>query len=222
MRALRDDELLLAERLITAEQDERRRLSLLLHDGPLQELSGITLMHDAALTALNEGRYEEAADIMTAALKHERKTIQSIRDLSLAIEPVLLRDYGFKEALESLVNQLERDGAVSIKSDIDAGNLFPEKMQAVLYQTVREALGHSAQRDSRSIHITINRKRDMSFLLKICDNGYRERRRDRAASIEERARMLQASVTLESTDSGTTVMILIPETALKLSDGNAE
>ncbi len=42
----------LTERLITAEQDERRRLSIFLHDGPLQSMSGIALMHDAALAAL--------------------------------------------------------------------------------------------------------------------------------------------------------------------------
>ena len=46
----------LTERLITAEQDERRRLSLFLHDGPLQSMSGIALMHDAALAALEDGR----------------------------------------------------------------------------------------------------------------------------------------------------------------------
>ena len=36
------------DRLIAAEQDERRRLALFLHDGPVQELSGIALMVDGA------------------------------------------------------------------------------------------------------------------------------------------------------------------------------
>ena len=35
------------DRLIAAEQDERRRLALFLHDGPVQSLSGISLMLDA-------------------------------------------------------------------------------------------------------------------------------------------------------------------------------
>ena len=50
----------LQARLITAEQDERRRLALFLHDGPLQSLAGIALMHDAALEALAEGRTDDA------------------------------------------------------------------------------------------------------------------------------------------------------------------
>ena len=36
------------DRLIAAEQDERRRIALFLHDGPVQQLSGIALMLDAA------------------------------------------------------------------------------------------------------------------------------------------------------------------------------
>ena len=47
-----DDEQQLAERLITAEQDERRRIALELHDGPVQSLSGIALMLDAAIHAV--------------------------------------------------------------------------------------------------------------------------------------------------------------------------
>ena len=39
----------LVERIITAEQDERRRLALFLHDGPVQSLAGIALMLDAAV-----------------------------------------------------------------------------------------------------------------------------------------------------------------------------
>ena len=38
---------LLRERLIEAEQDERRRIAVVLHDGPVQSLAGIALMLDA-------------------------------------------------------------------------------------------------------------------------------------------------------------------------------
>src|SRR5918994_4992062 len=81
----------LTERLITAEQDERRRLSLFLHDGPLQNLSGIALMHDAALAAMRDGRYDDAANVVEHSLTKERDTIRTLRDHSFAIEPLVLR-----------------------------------------------------------------------------------------------------------------------------------
>ena len=43
------------DRLIAAEQDERRRLALFLHDGPVQQLSGIALMLDGALHSIANG-----------------------------------------------------------------------------------------------------------------------------------------------------------------------
>ncbi len=86
----------LTEQLITAEQDERRRLSLFLHDGPVQAMAGIALMHDAALASIEDGRYEDAAKVIESSLERERRTIQELRDLSFAIEPLVLRDAGLR------------------------------------------------------------------------------------------------------------------------------
>src|SRR5437868_10754550 len=89
---------LLADRLIAAEQDERRRLALFLHDGPVQSLSGIALMLDAVLHAIDDGRPDEAKRVLTSALERHRQTIQSLRDLSFNLEPVVLRDQGLAAA----------------------------------------------------------------------------------------------------------------------------
>ena len=143
----------LAEQLITAEQDERRRLSILLHDGPLQELSGVALMHDAALSALTEERRDEALDILRGALERERGTIQTMRDLSFAIEPIILRDYGFEAAVRAIADQLERSGETQVEIDVVAGELLAEKMQVALYQTVRETLGQAERRNPSSVRV---------------------------------------------------------------------
>src|SRR3954447_462659 len=83
------------ERLVAAEQDERRRIALFLHDGPVQELAGIGLMLDAAIHAIEDGRYTSAREIIASALARHRHTIRELRDLSFALEPVVLRDRGF-------------------------------------------------------------------------------------------------------------------------------
>src|ERR687886_21778 len=59
----------LSEQLITAEQDERRRLANELHDGAVQSMSGIALMLDAAVGAVESGRVEEAMQVMRSALQ---------------------------------------------------------------------------------------------------------------------------------------------------------
>ena len=47
----------LSDQLITAEQDERRRMALFLHDGPVQSLSGISLMLDAVIGVLRRQQH---------------------------------------------------------------------------------------------------------------------------------------------------------------------
>ena len=66
----------LSEQLITAEQDERRRLANELHDGAVQSMSGIALMLDAATGAIEAGRLDEARRVLDSALVRHRDTIR--------------------------------------------------------------------------------------------------------------------------------------------------
>ena len=61
------------DRLIAAEQDERRRIALFLHDGPVQNLSGIALMLDAALHSIETGKLDDARDVLGSALDRQRE-----------------------------------------------------------------------------------------------------------------------------------------------------
>src|SRR5215210_4601121 len=90
------------EALVAAEQDERRRIALFLHDGPVQSLSGIALMLDAVLDFIDRERYDAARDVLTKALARHRLTIGELRDLSFNLEPVVLRDQGFSVAVRAL------------------------------------------------------------------------------------------------------------------------
>ena len=136
----------LVERIITAEQDERRRLALFLHDGPVQSLAGIALMLDAAVQSIDEGKPEVARGIMASALERHRETIRSLRDLSFNIEPVVLRDQGFGAAVAELANQLGMEHKVQIEVDVELASQLGEKEQVGLYQIVRESLNQAVRR----------------------------------------------------------------------------
>ena len=84
----------------------------------MQNLSGIALMLDAALHAIDDGRLEAARGIMASALERHRETIRSLRDLSFNLEPVVLRDQGFGAAVEELANQLGIEHRVQIEVDV--------------------------------------------------------------------------------------------------------
>src|SRR6266851_554115 len=125
----------LTDQLITAEQDERRRLADELHDGAVQSLSGIALLLDAALNSVVEGRDDEARGIITRALERHRATIGQLRDLSFNLEPVVLRDQGFAPAVRALTDQIELAHNVHVDVDVEAAEQLAEKTQAAMYQS---------------------------------------------------------------------------------------
>ena len=68
----------LTEQILGAEQDERRRIALFLHDGPVQSLAGVALMLDAVTDFLSRGSTGEAVDISSArSPAHARRSASS-------------------------------------------------------------------------------------------------------------------------------------------------
>jgi signal transduction histidine kinase len=200
----------LTERLITAEQDERRRLSIFLHDGPLQAMSGIALMHDAALAAIEEGRLEDAAKLVANSLERERDTIRTLRDLSFAIEPLVLRDQGFVAAVHALAEQVESAHRITVSTDVEPGERLGEKAQVALYQLIREAVNQAVRRRPNRIAVTVGQNGD-GFTTQIDDDGMGERRRGGFEELDERVRVLNGRVAVDTSDAGgTTVRVVLP------------
>jgi signal transduction histidine kinase len=202
----------LVERIITAEQDERRRLALFLHDGPVQNLAGIALMLDAAVQAIDDDRPEAARAIMASALERHRETIRSLRDLSFNIEPVVLRDQGFGAALGELANQLGMEHRVQIEVDVASAARLGEKEQVGLYQIVRESLNQAVRRGPPSmISVTIQETQGGQIETIVADNGTGERRTAALAAIGERASTLNGRFSVEQgVDGGTAIRVVLP------------
>jgi signal transduction histidine kinase len=202
----------LSDQLITAEQDERRRLALFLHDTSVQSLSGIALMLDAAKQWAAEGRGDEAETVIASCLDRLRDSIRGLRDLSFNLEPLVLRDQGFAPAVEALAEQVGLSNEIKVELDVAAAENLAEKAQAALYQIIREALTQSARRGPpTTVRVAVRELPDGSVETIVTDNGTGERRRASFETLEERARPLNGTVEADSSDeAGTTVKVTFP------------
>jgi signal transduction histidine kinase len=207
-----DDRARLQDRLIAAEQDERRRIALFLHDGPVQNLAGIALMLDAVRASLEAGKVDEAQSVLARAAERQRITIRELRDLSFALEPVVLRDQGFGAAIKGLAEQLGLAHELRIELDVDAGDRLGEKAQVALYTIVRESLELAIRRGPPTrIDVTICELDDGSVETCVADDAPGERRRRAFEAIEERVRQLHGTVSLEAgPDGGTELRVVLP------------
>jgi two-component system NarL family sensor kinase len=199
------------DRLIAAEQDERRRIALFLHDGPVQQLSGIALMLDGVAHAIASGRVEEAQRILGTALEHQRQTIRELRNLSFALEPVVLRDQGFGPALRALADQVGSSHEVRIDLDIDSADELGETTQVALYTIIRELLDQSIRRGPPSrIGLAVARTPEGGVSVVVEDDAEPERRRRSFEAIEERVRQLHGEIEVAAGSGGTEIRVVMP------------
>ena len=201
----------LSDQLITAEQEERRRLALFLHDGPVQSMSGIALMLDGVIDAVEEDRIDEAKQVLGSALEKQRQTIRSLRDLSFELEPVVLRDQGFGPAVSALAQQLGMSNSIQIDLDVDAAERLTEHAQVAIFQIIREALHHAIRRGPPTrISVRVGEASD-SIEAVISDDAPGERRRASYEELAERARSLNGRMSVDSRkDGGTVVRVVFP------------
>jgi two-component system NarL family sensor kinase len=204
------------DRLIAAEQDERRRIALFLHDGPVQNLSGIALMLDAALHSVKTGEIGDATKVLSSALDRQRSTIRELRDLSFALEPVVLRDQGFGPALEELAEQVGEAHSLQIDLAVDEAENLGETAQVALYTIIRELLDQAVRRGPPTrVEVRIAPTADGGVETVVADDAEPERRRRSLESVEQRVKQLHGSIEVEAEEAGTQVKVTLPSYATR-------
>jgi signal transduction histidine kinase len=211
----------LSDQLITAEQDERRRLALFLHDTSVQSLAGIALMLDAGLQALDDGDLDQARAVVRTALERQRPTIRSLRELSFNLEPVVLRDQGFAPAVRALAAEVGLSHRIKIEVDVEQGEELTENAQASLYQIIREALHQAIRRGPPTrIDVRLRQLESGEIEAAVSDDAPGERRRRSFEPIEERARTLSGRLEVDhGRDGGTLVRVVLPAYAARTETG---
>jgi signal transduction histidine kinase len=200
----------LDERLL-AEQDERRRLAELIHDGPVQHLAAIAQMLDTALATAG-GDAERSRAIVERALVLTREVSSDLRELVTGLEPDALRRQGFAAAVHLLVDRVAGRRGINVETDLAAGDSLGENARVGLYQIVRESLDQALRRGPPTrISVRVTATASGGVELVVSDNGTRERRQAVLDGLAERAATLNAEFHAEQRPGeGTLVRVTVP------------
>jgi signal transduction histidine kinase len=199
---------------IGAEQDERRRLAELIHDGPVQHLAALSQMLDAATISLDRGETAAAREALARALAVAREGAADLRDLVADIEPLSLHEHGFAAAVRDLADRLAARRAIAVDVDAPAGDLLGDRARAGLYQVVREALDQAVRRGPPAhASVSLTQTARGGIQLVITDDAARERRQAVLDGLEERTSDLNGTFTYDRTDAATTITIVLPPSA---------
>lgn len=162
------------ERLITAREEERRRLRRDLHDGLGTLLTGVVLSADAAAnTSLT--RPEESATLLAGVRSDLRSAVHEVRRLVDDLRPVAVDELGLVPALEVRAAQTVRraDGArleVTVETDLDQP--LPAALEVAAYRIATEAVTNVVRHADASRATIRVRVRDGALEVEVCDDGH--------------------------------------------------
>jgi signal transduction histidine kinase len=205
---------LLAERML-AEQEERRRVAELLHDGPVQQLSAISQMLDAGLADLSNGNTERAAEVFSRGLELARDAARDLRALCDDLEPRVLHQLGFASAVGALARRISSRHDVAIDLDIGHAETLGENAAVALYQILRESIEQAVGRGSLTrIEVSLREADTGGVELVVVDDGPPERRAAVLEALAERAATLNGRFSSEVRfPRGSTLRIEVPPAA---------
>jgi signal transduction histidine kinase len=165
-RASREREQLL-ERALDASDRERRRIAGDLHDGPVQELAGLSMR----LAAEAEGAADTAQrDALRETASAVRGSVRTLRSAIVGIYPPNLQTAGLGPALSDLTARLPTEGlAVTLEVADPAG--YGARVDELLYRATQEAL-RNVERHANASRVSVRVTREGSVaVLEVADDG---------------------------------------------------
>jgi signal transduction histidine kinase len=154
------------EQIVTAREDERRRLRRDLHDGVGPSLAGIAMQLDGLAGRLAE--HPELAARAEAARDDLRRTVGSVRRMVDGLRPPALDDMGLDGALRQLVERY--DGRVTLSCDVPPD--LPAAVEAAAYLITSEAVTN-AMRHSECERCDVDLRPASPWLvISVADDGH--------------------------------------------------
>ena len=161
----------LLKRLITAQEDERKRVARELHDDLGQALSALSLQVQS-LEKLIDSDPDDAIEQLNLINDLIAETTERMYDLILALRPSVLDEFGLVAALRNHVEKFLDGSGIEFSLDASrySGRLSPD-LETALYRVFQEAISN-VRRHAQAKHVKITLQlRDDIFMGKIEDDG---------------------------------------------------
>jgi len=214
----------LSSKLLAAQEEERRRISLELHDDMGQDLAALKLQMLAMAKRFGKNQSELKKECHGALAVIDR-IIGTTRHISRALSPTVIQDLKLCGTIQWMLRDFQKYAAIDTALEMDdIDPLFTYDHQIIIYRILQEAL-HNIHKhaQARSVLLTVRRnKREVQIQIRDDGRGFdidhamNRHVTDRGlglAALEERSHMLggQFAITSEK-GRGTCVTLTIPIT----------
>ncbi|ASS98168.1 sensor histidine kinase [Geobacillus thermocatenulatus] len=206
-------------KIIEAQEEERRRLSREIHDGPAQLLAHVLLRSDLVEKVIKERGTEAAIAEIRDFRKMVRSALSEVRRIIYDLRPMALDDLGLVPTLKKYLQTTEEyNNGVHI-SFVHIGEeiRLPSRMEAAVFRLVQESV-QNALKHAEARHIDVKMEVTCRHLLvsvkddgKGFDPSVKKENAFGLIGMRERVELLGGTLDIRSKiGSGTTVFIRVP------------
>jgi two-component system, NarL family, sensor histidine kinase UhpB len=159
---------IMSRRLSSVQEEERRRISLELHDEVGGQLSALQL----AIQVIDPDR-DDILDRILSAEHIADSLIEHIRSISRKLRPSSLDRLGLTATLSGLISQVERLYNLDLNAEIDVQNErdIDKETQIAVYRIVQEALTNVARHSEVTEAEVSVLQRSSEILIRVTDRG---------------------------------------------------
>ena len=130
----------LEKSILMAQEDEKRRISIVIHDGPAQLLANLIMRVDFCSRLMSK-KPEEAAGELVSLRKEMQDLLDDVRRLIFELRPMTLDDLGFLPTLQRFVENMKPTLPFDLQLVIRGQPDEPPKLTAiVLYRAIQEGI----------------------------------------------------------------------------------
>lgn len=205
-------------KIIEAQEEERRKLSREIHDGPAQMLANVMLRSQIIDKVYRESPEQGVQEIHDLR-KMVRSALYEVRRIIYDLRPMALDDLGLIPTLKKYLSTIEEYNDKTKISFVFIGSekRIPSKFEVALFRLVQEAVQNALKHaEAREIVVKLELTRDHVTVV-VKDNGkgfdIREKKKDSFGLIgmRERVDLLEGHLTIDSSvGAGTVIMIQVP------------
>lgn len=213
----------LLEKVIAAQEDERRRISRELHDSTSQSLTSLIVGLKTLDTLSNNAEIHSRIEDLRSIVAN---TLEEIHAISTQLRPSVLDDLGLSAALDRLTSEWQSRFKIPVDCMLEIGTQrLPGEIETTIYRIVQEALTNVARYAKADTVSVLVELRDNEVIVVIDDDGigfdstipHRSNHLG-LVGMRERAELLGGRFTVESNPGvGTSVFVGIPLKVTELS-----
>ncbi len=159
---------LLLEKLVSAQEDERRRIAGDIHDDSIQVITAAYLRVELIRQALGDDEHAETLAKLDEAL---RTSIDRLRHMIFELRPAMLDTAGLAATIQEHLDQWARQTGAEYTLANGLSTEPSALTRTTLYRIAAEALAN-ARKHARATHVRVELEEDgTGYLLRVADNG---------------------------------------------------